>query len=189
MAGRWKNDLTWDDVTPKAAFMNRRQLMAGVGAIAAGGIAGPALAKLGAKPSKWSTDETPNSLEDITSYNNFYEFGTGKEDPARYASKLTINPWSITIDGMVDNPGEYSMDQIMEGVELEERIYRLKEEDLGIVLRSLPKLTSLPPRPDAMIEALIERLPTMRAPYHFEGAMEFIGALPVSSELVNLVAR
>ena len=126
MAGRWKNDLTWDDVTPKAAFMNRRQLMAGVGAIAAGGIAGPALAKLGAKPSKWSTDETPNSLEDITSYNNFYEFGTGKEDPARYASKLTINPWSITIDGMVDNPGEYSMDQIMEGVELEERIYRFR---------------------------------------------------------------
>ena len=97
MAGRWKNDLTWADVTPKAAFMNRRQLMAGAGALGLGAIAGPAMASLGAKPSAYSTDQEPNSFEDITSYNNFYEFGTGKDDPAKYASALTTEPWSFRI--------------------------------------------------------------------------------------------
>lgn len=126
MAGRWKNDLTRADVTPKAAFMNRRQWMAGAAALAAGGIAAPALANLGAVPSQYSTDEAANSLEDITSYNNFYEFGTGKDDPARHAHALTTEPWSITIDGLVDDPGDYSMAQILEGVTLEERIYRFR---------------------------------------------------------------
>lgn len=126
MAGRWKNDLNWSDVTPKATFMNRRQLMAGGAALALGGIAGPALAQLGAAPSKYSTDMKPNPVEDITSYNNFYEFGTGKDDPARNAGKLTTDPWTVKIDGMVDNPGNYSMDDILKGVTLEERIYRLR---------------------------------------------------------------
>ena len=95
MAYRWKNDLTRSDITPKAAFMNRRQIMAGMagmGALAAGGIAGPAFASLGAKPSQYSTDEEPNKLEDITSYNNFYEFGTGKGDPVANAHRLTTDP-------------------------------------------------------------------------------------------------
>ena len=126
MAGRWKNDLNWSDITPKAAYLNRRQIMAGAGAMALGSIAGPALAKLNAKPSRYSTDEKPNSFEDITAYNNFYEFGTGKDDPARYAGALTIDPWSVRIDGLVDKPGDYSFDDIMTGVQLEERIYRLR---------------------------------------------------------------
>jgi methionine sulfoxide reductase catalytic subunit len=77
--------LGWSDVTPKAQFLNRRALIAGAGAVAFAGAAGirPALAKIDAAPSAFSTDATPNTLEDITSYNNFYEFGTGKEDPAR----------------------------------------------------------------------------------------------------------
>ncbi|MCG6903992.1 MAG: protein-methionine-sulfoxide reductase catalytic subunit MsrP [Rhodobacter sp.] len=126
MAGRWKNDLGWSDVTPKAAFLNRRRLMAGAGALALGGIAGPALAKLGAMPSRYSTDAAPNSLEDISSYNNYYEFGTGKDDPARNAHTLTTTPWTVKIDGLVDKPGDYSMDDILSGVSLEERIYRFR---------------------------------------------------------------
>ncbi len=126
MAGRWKNDLNWSDVTPKAAFFNRRQWMKGAGALALGSIAAPALAKLGAVPSEYSTDAKPNSFEDITSYNNFYEFGTGKSDPAKYAQKLTTDPWTVKIDGLVDKPGDYSFDDIMAGVTLEERIYRFR---------------------------------------------------------------
>ncbi|WP_172298673.1 protein-methionine-sulfoxide reductase catalytic subunit MsrP [Pseudoruegeria sp. HB172150] len=126
MAGRWKNDLNWSDITPKQAFLNRRQLIAGASALAAGGIAGPALAELDAKASMYSTDETPNTLEEITSYNNYYEFGTGKTDPAEYAGALTIDPWTVKIDGMVDKPGDYSFDDIMSGVDLEERIYRFR---------------------------------------------------------------
>ena len=126
MARRWKNDLSWSDVTPKQVYLNRRKLMAGAGAVAMGTFAVPAFAKLGASPSRYSTDEKPNSLEDITSYNNFYEFGTDKGDPARYAEKLTTSPWTVRIDGLVDHPGDYSFDDIMSGVELEERIYRFR---------------------------------------------------------------
>ena len=81
MANRWKNDLTGDDVTPQPIYMNRRQIMAGLAGMGLAGAAGAARAE---------TLE-PNSWEDITSYNNFYEFGTGKDDPARYA-KITIEP-------------------------------------------------------------------------------------------------
>ncbi|MFN3147009.1 MAG: protein-methionine-sulfoxide reductase catalytic subunit MsrP [Paracoccaceae bacterium] len=126
MAGRWKPDLTWADVTPKAAYMNRRQLLAGAGAVAAGAIAGPAMASLGAVPSPYSTDETPNTFEEITNYCNFYEFGTGKEDPARNAHMLTTEPWAVRIDGLVDKPGLYGLEDILADVTLEERIYRLR---------------------------------------------------------------
>lgn len=117
MAHRWTNTLTRDDVTPKGAFLNRRQIMGaalGLGAVA---MAGPGRAAEGLEP---------NSLEDITSYNNFYEFGTGKSDPAKYAHEMTTSPWSVTIDGMVDNPGEFSFETIMANMTVEERIYRLR---------------------------------------------------------------
>ncbi len=126
MAGRWKNDLNWSDATPMSAYLNRRQLMAGGAALGLGAIAGPALAKLNAAPSAYSTDEEPNTLEEVTGYNNFYEFGTGKEDPARNAGQLTTDPWTVKIDGLVDNPGDYGLDDIMQGVSLEERIYRFR---------------------------------------------------------------
>ena len=126
MAGRYKSDLNWSDVTPKAAWLNRRQIMAGAGALAAGSIAGPAMASLGAKKTNYGEGLELNSLEHITSYNNFYEFGTGKEDPKDNAHQLTTDPWTIKVDGMVDKPGDYSFDDLMQGVTLEERIYRLR---------------------------------------------------------------
>ena len=121
---RFKTDLRHSDVTPKAAWLNRRALLAGA---AAAGIAGlPARAGLETVPSPYSTDEAPNSLEDITSYNNFYEFGTGKDDPAKHAHMLTTEPWSIEIDGLVEKPGRYDLDDLTSGVTLEERIYRFR---------------------------------------------------------------
>ncbi|MEM7724305.1 MAG: protein-methionine-sulfoxide reductase catalytic subunit MsrP [Pseudomonadota bacterium] len=119
MAHRYKSDLTSDDVTPKDVYMNRRQLMMGGVAMAGAGLLGGQ-----AKADAW--DLTPNSWEEITTYNNFYEFGTAKEDPARHAHRMTTDPWEIVIDGMVDNPGTYSFAQIMEGMTVEERIYRLR---------------------------------------------------------------
>lgn len=120
---RWQNDLGWSAVTPKSAWLNRRQMMAGVAAVTA---VGPALAGIPAKPSRYSTDEAANKLSDITSYNNFYEFGTGKEDPRRNAGSLTTSPWSVTVDGLVDRPGTYDLADITKGVAMEERIYRLR---------------------------------------------------------------
>ncbi|WP_068119176.1 protein-methionine-sulfoxide reductase catalytic subunit MsrP [Tropicimonas marinistellae] len=126
MAGRWKNDLGWSDVTPKVAWMNRRQIMFAAGAATFGAIAGPVQAKLGAAASQYSTAETPNTLEEVTSFNNFYEFGTGKEDPKRNAHTLTTDGWQVEIDGLVERPGTWSMDDVLKGTSLEERIYRLR---------------------------------------------------------------
>ncbi|MCA3488331.1 MAG: protein-methionine-sulfoxide reductase catalytic subunit MsrP [Rhodobacter sp.] len=119
----FRTDLRWSDVTPKEKWLNRRQLMAGAGALA---LAAPALAQGAAAPSRYSTDESPTSLEDISGYNNFYEFGYDKEDPARLAQGLTVDPWSVVIDGLVDRPGTYALDDLLSGVTLEERIYRFR---------------------------------------------------------------
>jgi sulfoxide reductase catalytic subunit YedY len=119
----FRTDLTWSDVTPKHLWLNRRQLMAGMGALA---LAAPAVAQTAPAPSRYSTDETPNTLEDISGYNNFYEFGYDKEDPARYAQGLTVDPWPVVIDGLVDKPGTYALEELLTGVTLEERIYRFR---------------------------------------------------------------
>lgn len=120
--------LTWSDVTPKPLWLNRRQMIASAGAaaFASPALVKPALAKIDAAKSPLSTTDTPNSLEEITTYNNFYEFGTGKEDPAANAGALTIDPWSIDIGGMVDKPGNYDLADILNGQPLEERIYRFR---------------------------------------------------------------
>lgn len=115
MAYRWTNTLSARDVTPEAAFLNRRQLIAG--AVAGLGFA--------AGSARAETLE-PNSWEDITTYNNYYEFGTDKGDPARNASTLTVKPWSLTIDGLVYRPGDYAFDEIMAQMTVEERIYRFR---------------------------------------------------------------
>ncbi|NGM47027.1 protein-methionine-sulfoxide reductase catalytic subunit MsrP [Rhodobacter sp. SGA-6-6] len=122
MTPRFRNDLRWSDVTPRADWLSRRALLAGVGTLAAT----PALAKIAAEPSAYSTDETPNTLEDISGYNNFYEFGTGKEDPAAYSGGFVTDPWAVTIDGMVDRPGSHDLADVLKGQPMEERIYRLR---------------------------------------------------------------
>ena len=118
MANRWTNTLSQTDVTPQVAFLNRRQLIAG--AAAGFGLAGVA----GASNAQEAL--TPNSWEDITQYNNFYEFGTGKTDPSEYAGELTTTPWTVEIDGMVKNPGKYDIDDIKAAMTIEERIYRFR---------------------------------------------------------------
>lgn len=113
--------LAWSDVTPRSLWLNRRNFIA-AGAAAA---ASPALALQG-KPSPYSTDADANTLEEITNYNNFYEFGTGKEDPARHAGQMTVDPWSVEIGGLVERPGSYGVEDLAPDNALEERIYRLR---------------------------------------------------------------
>jgi sulfoxide reductase catalytic subunit YedY len=117
MAQRWTNDMTPADVTPKSLFLNRRQLIAGTAGLGAIAMAGGAQAQ---------DAMTPNTLEEITTYNNFYEFGTGKSDPANNAEAMVIDPWTVTVDGLVDNPGDYSLADLTEGLTIEERIYRFR---------------------------------------------------------------
>lgn len=117
MARRWTNTLTHADVTPQAAWLNRRQIMAGAIGLGAVGLAGQGRAQAALEPNTW---------EEITSYNNYYEFGVGKNDPAANAGALDTADWRITVDGLVDNPGEYSLTDLIGGLDVEERIYRFR---------------------------------------------------------------
>jgi sulfoxide reductase catalytic subunit YedY len=117
MAYRWSADLKDRDVTDKNLFMNRRSMLAG--------LTGVGLSALATGPAFSETPEA-NAWEDITEYNNFYEFGTGKDDPARYAKALTTKPWSVEIDGLVDRPGSYPFEDILKKMTIEERIYRFR---------------------------------------------------------------
>ncbi len=115
----FKNKLGWADVTPKEAYLNRREIIAGAAGLGLGSIAGPVAAEV-------PIEREPTKFEHITGYNNFYEFGTGKDDPATYAQKMTIDPWSVKIDGLVDRPGTYDLADVLKGMDIEERIYRFR---------------------------------------------------------------
>ena len=120
MAHRWKNDLTERDVTPEGAWLTRRGLMAGAAGAGLMALAGRGQAAEGPEGLE------PNTWEEITTYNNFYEFGTDKSDPARNADAMTIDPWSVRIDGLVERPGDYALEDILSRMTIEERIYRFR---------------------------------------------------------------
>ena len=117
MAHRWENNLIQADVTPEPLWLNRRKVIGGaLSAGVLGSIAKPAMAQA----------LEPNSWEDITNYNNYYEFGTNKEDPAANAHRLNTADWVIEVNGMVEEPGLYSVADLIEGLTEEERIYRFR---------------------------------------------------------------
>jgi sulfoxide reductase catalytic subunit YedY len=128
MNTRKPRDIAPSEITPRSIYLRRREFIAGAAALALGtGLGG----KLSAAPmpgakSPLSTDEPVTSLKDITSYNNFYEFGTDKSDPAEYAHTLKTSPWTVKVDGLVNKPADYQLEDILKGVTLEERIYRMR---------------------------------------------------------------
>ena len=121
MAHRWRSELKQSDVTDEQVFVNRRHLLAGLAGI---GLAGGLPSALSA--AQRAEELVPNEWEDITSYNNYYEFGTGKSDPAKYAGALTTAPWSVEINGLVDRPAVYHLEDILQKMAIEERIYRFR---------------------------------------------------------------
>jgi methionine sulfoxide reductase catalytic subunit len=118
------------EVTPREVYANRRRFLAGLaGATAAGSLLGPAAvaAKLGPLgKSPFSSAEKQNSYQDITTYNNFYEFGTQKDQPAKNAKDFKTNPWTVSVEGLCHKPRKFDLDQIMKVAPLEERIYRMR---------------------------------------------------------------
>jgi methionine sulfoxide reductase catalytic subunit len=119
-------------ITPKSLYLRRREF---IGA-AAGGLAAAALPSIAgaaqltvpltAKPSAYKVDGKLTSKEDVTSYNNFYEFGTGKEDPAKNAGSLNTRPWTIEVGGMVAEPQVIDIETILKEFPMEERVYRMR---------------------------------------------------------------
>ena len=121
MAYRWRSDLKQSEVTDEQVFLNRRHLLAGLAGI---GLAGGLTSASNAE--KHAENLVPNDWHDITNYNNYYEFGTKKSDPAKYAGALSTVPWSVEINGFVDRPAVYHLEDIMQKMAIEERIYRFR---------------------------------------------------------------
>ena len=132
------SDLTYADVTPKSVYLDRRKFLQAMGIASATAVVGQRLFEVaapsenvfagtkfsGVVKSPFSTTEKQNSYEDVTHYNNFYEFGTDKSDPAKNAHKLKTANWMVSVEGDVAKPRKFTMDEILKIAPLEERIYR-----------------------------------------------------------------
>src|SRR5271157_3102805 len=111
-------DLRYSEVTPKSVYLNRRRFLAGVPAAFLGARAaragvpsGPGAKLPSLAKSPFSTTETPNTYNDVTHYNNFYEFGTSKQQPAQNATNFKTSPWTVSVEGEVAKPRKFSIDE------------------------------------------------------------------------------
>jgi len=132
------SDILPSEITDESVYLNRRKLLKMAGIAAAGAFVSQSMLASDAVPgasgkllpsarkSQFSTDQTPNSWSDVTTYNNYYEFGTGKDDPSRYAKNFESRPWTVKVGGKCDKPGSYSYEDLIAPNDLEERIYRLR---------------------------------------------------------------
>ena len=138
MRAPWDIGIQPSEITPEAVWQGRRRWLqqAALGSLALGtaGLAraadaanGPQGPVLAAEPdARWSTPEAPNAWRDITEYNNFYEFGTGKSDPSKHAGQMKLEPWTVRIDGAVRRPVTLDVDALRKLAPQEERVYRLR---------------------------------------------------------------
>ena len=131
-------DLKYSDVTPRDIYLNRRKFLYGMGLAGGLALAGKSVANLafpsarayaatslpGLVKGPFSTDEKVTPEHDVTTYNNYYEFGTDKGDPAKNAQKFVTSPWSVSVEGEVAKPRKFTMEEILKLAPLEERIYR-----------------------------------------------------------------
>lgn len=135
---RRPNDISSSDITPEDVYFNRRDFIRAA-AIAAGGAAvGPAALaafnddgirqEVPARFANMTSEQSEelNSYEAVTTYNNFYEFGTDKSDPHRNSGDFRPRPWSVTVDGECNKPGEYALEDIIGPETMEDRVYRLR---------------------------------------------------------------
>ena len=133
-------------ITDERWYLRRREFIQAAGGLALATAAAPLLAcsgeaasdaptaggvaaqspLAGYTPRVIATDERLNTFEQITSYNNFYEFGMGKDDPQRYAGRMKTSPWTVKIDGLCNKPADYHLEDLLKPIALEERIYRLR---------------------------------------------------------------
>jgi methionine sulfoxide reductase catalytic subunit len=133
------SDLKYSDITPREVYLNRRKFLCGLGLAGGLALAGKSVADLvspavqasaattklpGVIQGKFSTTEQVTPPQTVTTYNNYYEFGTEKDQPARNAKNFVTSPWSVSVEGEVAKPRKFSMDEILKLAPLEERIYR-----------------------------------------------------------------
>ena len=116
------------EITPQPIYINRRSFM-GAATLAGAAILGTspaAAAALAVVPSQYKVDDKPTPQKDVTTYNNFYEFGLDKGDPAALSGDFKPRPWTVAVDGMVGKPGTFDIDQLIKDFPVEERVYRMR---------------------------------------------------------------
>src|SRR5271170_3834389 len=132
------SDLKYSDVTPRDIYMNRRKFLYGMGLAGGIGLAGKGLWELlspssevfattkleGVVKGQFQATDKVTPINVVTTYNNYYEFGTDKGDPSKNAGKFQTSPWSVSVEGEVTKPRKFTMDEILKLAPLEERIYR-----------------------------------------------------------------
>lgn len=127
-------ELKENQVTDERLFLNRRNFLTASGGIALAAYL-PAVARanledlrerIAASPKTMEVDEAANSWEEITTYNNFYELGTDKTDPYRNAAALKTDPWTVQVSGECEKTGDWSFEDLITGLPIEERIYRFR---------------------------------------------------------------
>jgi len=131
-------EIRWSEITPKWLYVNRRRFLTGALGVTTGALAGRALKELAwpaqrvmagsklnvARKSPFSTNEDVTPYDNVTHYNNFYEFGVGKEEPAEKAKNFRTSPWTVKVSGLVEKPRTFSVEELLQLAPLEERIYR-----------------------------------------------------------------
>jgi methionine sulfoxide reductase catalytic subunit len=121
---RRPDDIKSSEITPEDLYVNRRKFLAVAGVAAAGVVgSGKIASAFAAAPAQ---EEKPNTWEEITTYNNYYEFGTGKDEPAQNAGTFKTKPWTVKVDGLVKKPADYHLEDLLKGVKLEDRVYRFR---------------------------------------------------------------
>ena len=129
------NDIPASEITPREIFARRRSLIKAAGALGAAAIGAPLLIGqaqaervrlFGVRKSPLSIDEKQTPHDVVTTYNNYYEFGTDKSDPAENAKRLKTQPWTISVEGEIKRPKTYDIDELLKLAALEERVYRMR---------------------------------------------------------------
>ncbi|MCE2566105.1 protein-methionine-sulfoxide reductase catalytic subunit MsrP [Komagataeibacter sp. FNDCF1] len=115
------------EITPRSAWLSRRRLLAGAAMGVAGSLVAPAGATtLQTRPGPFQATEKPTPLSDVTHYNNFYEFGLDKGDPAALSAGFAARPWTLSVEGLVAHPRVWDIDQLIAAMPIEERLYRMR---------------------------------------------------------------
>lgn len=181
-----------NNVTPERIYLNRRKFMTKSGVFAASAVGGmlaanklllaadgTPLKKLPHQKTRYNPGEELTTEQAITSYNNFYEFGTNKTDPAKNAHRLTIEPWKVKVMGLTEAPGVYDIDDLIDYNNLEERIYRLRCVEawsmvipwVGVSLASV--LEKLKPLSTAKYVRFQTKLDTEEMPWTLTQGLDF----------------
>jgi len=169
------SDILSSEITSEAAYRNRRQFLQAATATLGAAALGSILPQSAAAAGKYDTDEKQTPLADVSSYNNYYEFGTGKDEPAINIKGFQTKPWTVEVSGMVKKPAKYAVDDLLKGITMEDRIYRMRcveRWSMVIPWRGVPmaavinKLEPLPSAKFVRMQTLFapERMPEQRRP-------------------------